>query len=369
MWTNKKNVVLVIAGAFLASFAAGMYSGNIASEEDTVPNREPRKNGFNISKKTLLHASSTSEAEVNNDIITFMEGLKKTQSLDELHQALEEASDPARTDPFQSDIKKWMIMQKWGEIAPHQGLQKLEEMKNGTDLLFPLFAGWASKNPEAATSFYETNYIGKSHTYSSRILNAIVSEYAAYSPEKAWNWLQSIKDSIPTEEFEKSKKKFLQAASQKNPQDIPQYITEVGYADLGEEIYYVGMNWGNHDLASKEWINQLPDNIRPKAEAGRIMGITKGNLEEIDKLLLETPPKDQLAVKKELARSLRDIGGPQMQSRISWIIDSLPEEAISQDQRDFIGSWLQSDRKDGKEWIDSLPSGKKKDFLQKCYTN
>lgn len=368
MTTKNKRLIIVILCSFLGGLLFSFTSGS-----KTEPDNQKKDSLKKTLPSTVKNRKTTSPAfssvkKNSPSMIALIRQLQGTPDIETLNELFDEAFHPKNGLLIHTNSKKWLIVNKWGKEAPKQGLAKLENIKDdGLNYLFPLFSGWASKNPEAAMAFYEENYKKDPQKYPYRILNAIISEYAKQSPKKAWDYLTAQTNVLSEEELQKSQNIFLRAVSQKNPELIPEFAQSIGRNKMEKDAYLVGIGWGMHNPESKEWLKYLSDDNKIKVEAGIIMGATQGNLEQISSQLSSIPPENKIKVITELANNLQDSGGLNIYPKINWIVDNLPEAEMTEELQARLQSSLREDPKDSKSWIDSLPSGKKKSFLQKLY--
>lgn len=370
MLSRKILFTLTLSGSFCASFLVGMNckSSRVADLHDEVKQRNNNPPLRTKTRETEKNSASSSTEQKTLNMVILMQKLEKKLSIEELNSLFDaEVTGDELSKQVQREIMKRLVIKKWGELAPKQCLEKLETTKGGKDYLPSLFSGWASKNPEAALAFYEEYYKGEKSQYSTDTLNTIIREYAKHSPEKAWSWLETHEKDISKKAFQENKLSFLTAISQKNPELIPQYIAKVDMDKNSSEAYSIGVNWGNHNSEPAEWINSLTGESKFSAEAGRIMGITKGNLEKMNDIIRELPAADQGMVIKNLAQKVLNNGGLDIPERVNWIMDSLPPSEIYKEVQFTIETWMREDRKDAKAWLDTLPDGEKKELLMNSY--
>lgn len=373
MFTRKFFFIAIVICYFFVAFLSGRIIASVSSKEDTT--------GKATSHGADLQINSSSSESNNSSLLMeaekgsypwLLNRLLGKVDVEELNVLFNEAFDPDTYVEFLSERKRILIIQKWGELAPLQGLQKLEETPDGKNYLFPLFSGWVSKNPEAAIACYEERF-RKDERYSPIVLNAIIGEYALQSPEKAWNYLLSYEGEISSGLTQKIKQRFLEATAESHPELIPDMVKRVGLPpahdkvnlrNMGAAFYKMGVQWGKHNSESREWLENLPDEFKRRADAGRIMGITNGDVDKINDYLLPLSPEDQKNTAKELWLYVWS-GGIDLPNRIDWIMESLPASEIDGSIEHKIMAWQSWDYERSQAWIDSLPSGAKKERLQK----
>lgn len=366
---SKKIFIIVTSFFFCSAFLLGRYT--------SLPWADEIKD--DLSKKSAPRFTGKSKGENNTDLQNkntaknFQERLQGNLTIEDLNALFNEAFDPNEYEEYSSEKKCSQVIQKWGQIIPLQSLKKLEETPGGTDYLFPLFSGWASKNPDAALAYYEEHYKEDSK-HSAIILNAIIGEYASQSPEKAWSYLFSQESDFLPDHFHKIKQTYLKAVALNHPEQIPELIEktelfseQATYQNETYLAYETGLCWGEHDTESREWLKKLPYEERIQAEAGRIMGITKGDTKKIEALLSTLPLEDQVNITRELAPKIIS-NGLDTKERLDWLVNSSLEakdleRLSSQVKRYFF--WDES----SKNWVDSLPPGEKKMLFQKWQEN
>ena len=370
-FTRRKALAIWSLLVFLSAFIGGLNlpSGNSGEKQkkknpDSLPlgAKQPYTTAHALQKKDPFPAS----------IVSFRQKLQGKPSLDTLKTLFDEAFlDPSGPEHFTQDDKRGMVTQKWGEIAPLQGLEKLEKTPEGTKWIPTLFSSWASKNPKAAIACYEEHYKAQETKLSSLILIAIAGEYAVQYPKQARDWLTTLKSNLPPTTWDQANRQILNAISRSHPDMIPEQIrtlsssgSQTTLKKSENELYNAGVNWGMYNTQSREWIAKLPENIRAKAEAGRIMGITKGHVEKLNDQIRQLPPEEQLEATKELADRLRlHNAGLDMPAYTHWLMEALPEQEFSKNFNYTIRSWFITNKEESKTWINSLPPGKKKDLL------
>lgn len=363
-----KNFIFIIAILFIISFLSGMnydkfyYKNkkNLSTEKTSA-----KIKNYPLNKKT--HETITANRTKKKlDMVILMQKLQQSKDADSLNKLMNESMSLNR---LSRNLMLYLTVKQWGKIAPMQCLAKLESIDGGLEYISPLFSSWADRNPEAAISYYETHYMGKVSELSSDALSSIIMKYAKFDLKKADFGLNSHANTLSKEELESGKKALLYAVSEKNPELLPQYISNMEEECIKEMAYVLGINWGNHTIERGKWIDSLPKDSRIKAEAGRIMGLTKGDPSKINDHTLELPLDDVVNVSKELAHFVFYDGDGIITDRINWIADNLPEKDISSDLKSRITIWMREDRKNAKSWLDSLPPSSKKDMFQQLYND
>ena len=363
MITRKQVFILVTAGPFLTAFFCSLLLASPAStstEYKTPTAQKTNKAHNSFTGKESLREQSTGRI----NMLSFIKKLRGTPTPEEMNQLYEDAFHPVPPFTFDIDTKRWMVIEKWGAVAPLQGLEKMQQLSSQYDYIFPLFSGWASKNPEAAAAYYDEHY-KKEAQYSQRIINAIISEYAAHSPDKAWQWLCSQEREFPESKLDTAKSRFFDTVAQKYPERIPDLVKQMGENQISREsAYMAGTAWGLQNSGIGDWMSKLPEESRVQAKAGYIMGITKGNIEKVEEQLFSVPQEEKMKITRELAEHLQNRGTMDKAEQINWIMDTLPESEVTDCFSLGIGYWMRKDRKGAAELIQSLPPGRKKDLLQ-----
>ena len=364
--TRKKILIGLSSAFFLGAFVCGIFSNDSPPAKNSQQEKENIPSSSKMEEKKFFISPQKKESIA---LVSFLKKLQTTPNISELNRLFENLFAPNldgvnHSDLAYVDFMRGEIIRKWGEAAPLQGLEKLKNQEKGEELLGYLFSGWASKNPEAAAAYYDQN--GMEYKKAAQIIKAILSEYAEHSPQKAKAWLQAHENNLIGNDLKESRTAFLRAVSESHPALIPELVKEDWTDAIKEELYTLALNWGTSDSESREWIDTLPTESRPKAEAGRIMGVTRGNLEKIKTEVLKFTPEERLHILKELANEVIRFGGLDMKDRMDWVVESLPEADMPDNLKFSIGTWVRDDLKDGKKWLESLPPGSKKDFILKC---
>lgn len=367
MKRNKTIFVGIAVSVFIAAFFLGVGYSSLQEKKGDISKPLLRINTQQaINNAQIFSKQKDEEREMN--MLVFMQRLQKARTTDEFGKLFDEKLPGTDTATLlQEEVMKRMVIKKWAETAPMQCLQKLESSEEGTKFLFSLFSGWTSKDPDSSISFYEENIRSNKNNDSIKILAAIMTEYTKLFPEKAWNWLESQNDKLPKSLIYGNKLNFLSAVSQKNPELIPDYIEKTGSLDLSKIAYYLGKGWGDHNAESKEWMENLPYNSKLQAESGWIMQTCKGDIEKIHEKLANFTEKERTDILNILAPRLLNAGALNIEEQVGWIIDNVPEEKMSSDIKFAIRSWMKEDGIAAKNWLDALPLGNQKTFLEKLY--
>lgn len=364
MTRDNKIVILVSIGLFLIGFF-------FAFERDGVKNRErlaPEKSQSAASSEKKRAVSSSQESLPEESYAAFIKTLEGKLTSDDCARLFEDefTSVQRKTSGVTFNEKMYLILEKWGEIAPKQALEKITVNENGRYGVIPVFKSWAKKNPEAAAAFFsesQDRLIGKNPG----ILSVISGEWAKHSPEKAWEWIQSQ---------DKSKADFGEAIIDgedyivRAVADLPSekalaFLNDLDPAILARNAYDLGEKAEQFSPNSDEWMKKLPENSRLQAEIGKMITQTKGDLEEIKKELSSFDAEKQKLFAQELSMPILDASRLDIKERIDWIMDTIPQESLPDTTNFFIKSYLLEDKGNAKKWVDSLPPGKKKERLLK----
>lgn len=296
---------------------------------------------------------------------SFASRLQKVRTSEELEKLFNELIASSSTKDF--DPKMSLLLEKWGAIAPKQALSKVENCKGALSWSYPVFLGWASKNPEAAASFYneaQSKYVKNNFL----VIIAISGQWAKYSPDKALDWLDSQKGKTASRELQYGKNVIIREYANKSPEKIPDFIGQLSEIDKENNAYLLAERWAQYDANSVDWIEKLSEKGQLKAEAGRIMALSQGDLDNIKNQLSAFDNEKQSGILKELVYPLLDNGQPDMSARVEWIMDTMKEPLSNFGIKYRINEWLLEDRVEAKKWIDSLPDDKKKKQLQDLYS-
>lgn len=352
--------------ATVVPFALGfLYSSQKTIE---ISEDAPRisKRSIPISPEKTKRRSKTTESD--SSTLAFLHFIKKgysSASSDEYEKIFDTLN--ASLLDVSSRFQMNLLLQNWGESAPKQALDKIKRSGGGLELVSLVFSSWAEKAPENAATFYEESQDEqiKNNPY---VVISIAGKWALNDPDKAWNWLQSHKEDLFTEDFQDGKKAVIAAISQKYPEKIPQLLTKMEESDWDDNAYSLGFHWGNHTEKAPDWMDTLPEKTRIKAQSGRIMSISKGDLTSIQNQLSSFDSEQQVKIISELGAPLVMEGGLDIKEKVDWLLNSIPEDQYPSFMKNRIECWILEDRKNAKEWIDSLPEGKKKETFLKMHT-
>lgn len=312
--------------------------------------------------------------------LSLIQKIRGNLSLEDLNDLFEDIFSDNYSWVAHGDMRE-MIMEKWAELAPLQGLAKLRELypeeseflRNASLVLPSFFSKWASKDPEAALSYYEGYFMDATHegTTISHTLNGILSQYASYSPQKAWDWIEAHQGSLSPEVYETARSSFLIAIAEKHPEKIPAYIKDIHVKDINAPsqaglAYNLGIELGKSTSPTGEILKEFPDVLQTQIQAGMLMGQTQGNWESVKSALASMSKDEQSLLVPLLAPDVLSKGALDMQERIEWVIDSLPRPQLEGECLSLVKDWMSDNPEKAQQWIISLPEGDKKETLRQA---
>lgn len=261
-----------------------------------------------------------------------------------------------------------LLLEKWGEIAPKQALEKIKSAQGSSFWMSSVFQGWAQKNPEAAAHFYKES---QDHKIKNNflILTTICGKWVNHDSQKAWEWLNTQKEFHNASAFQFTKRGLFDSLASNSPQKALHLFQNLEATDKDEFAYILGEKCAQLLAESAEWRNQLPENALIKAEAGKIMTLSKGDFNSIKTQLATLDPNQREKIITELAAPLLLTGYPDIQNRLHWLMESLPDPLSRPDIKSAINDWFKEDPIDARQWLDTLPAGKNKENLLKIYPN
>lgn len=363
-----KKTVCLMCLSFLFSALCGAAWVYISYDKEILEKQEeparPRF-GMTASSDRVPHPVFL-EKEARRGLAFVMKELKENPSVEKLEAMFDREFQQEKHEFFSDSFnaQKWLIVEKWAEIAPKQCFLKLKETGN-EPYFYSLFYSWAKKNPEEAIAFYEENVSRESDVLAANITGAIVYQYAAHSPEKAWNWLAAQEKYLSPENLEQIKGDLVEVVAQRHPKELSRYFNELGDREKERVAYKVGQELGKTPPGYDEWLGTLSQPLQAKIEAGRIIAASGGSLSVLQEQLSQYSPEERERIAPQLALGLLETGGQDMRERVSWVLDTIPEEKLDGEAVFIIVVWLQEDVKNTKEWVDSYPAGEKKNRLLK----
>lgn len=363
MSRDKKIVILISVGSFLAGFFF-VFEGNSFKNKNEITSQ--KKSYDSVVSTTKKAISRPAEYFSGKNYADLSKKLQGNLTSDDCARLFEEEFDfikKTNTILFITP-KMYLILQKWGEVAPRQALEKITIHENANHWVGPLFSSWAKKNPEAAVAFYaesQDRFVGKNPA----VLYAISSQWAQHAPEKAWEWLQAQKGKKAEfgRQFLNSEDSVVSIISYQHPEKALAFLKNLDADILERNAYVLGQNGEKFSPGSDEWMNKLSEKSRSQAEAGRIMAQTKGDLDEIKKQISTFDEEKQKILAQNLSYPLLEESRLDIRDRIDWIMDFIPEESLPDITDFFIKKHLLEDKANAEKWLDSLPPGKKKDRL------
>lgn len=363
---SNKIYIIVIIFFYILFFIFGYNSSDSTagiSKMNTIKETPP-------SVRRAFTNNSSLEKYNFTSIGHFYQKLNDKININTLNELFIEAFDDEKYYPFVSESKQAALMEKFGEILPLVGLQKLSEVSNGMIFVGSLFKGWSSKNPDAAFNYYNDHLKNKS-PYAFVALNAIIQGYTLHSPSNAWNKLTLMEKDISSVQFSELKKSYNQAVVDNHPALIPDIIAQVNFSNpdeveqLDDYIFKAGLNWAKHNQKSRDWIESIPDEkIRLRADTARIMGITKGNVDLIDQELNMFNNEESQKIKSSVCLAAF-FSQTDKTKVIDWAFNTFTEESLPPGSETVFRRWIFVDYNAAIKWIHSLPQSPKKESLNK----
>lgn len=272
-----------------------------------------------------------------------------------------------------------LVLEKWGEIAPIQGVNKLLSLEGGEELLPYLFSGWAKREPESAIAYFSENKAQFSTFSQQNITESIISSYTHSDPEKAWSWLQKEKKNLDgTGGYDTCLREFVHSLSVSHSDLIPHFINKLNYKnehryagaidEMEMAVAKFAKAWAAQEKDSWDWIAELPAKYKIIADSERIIQEAKGNTETMDQLMNQLPSDTQQDVRTLVIHKMMRRDGLAMEARADWAMNTYPESKI-EELKDVLQSWMIEDTITAEKWINSFPPGKKKELLEKWYND
>ena len=359
--TSKKTIVIsfisLSLGIFL-SFIAKKDNFNYQKSINAINSKLDPIERFSISQKNK-HKSSNQSSENLGSFFKKLQNCKNSNEYEELLQNLLSIEN----DSNAFNDKMELLLAKWGSSSPKRALEKIVEYGGSKSWFIPVFRGWAKVNPEAAASFLinETdNSFIKNNPY---VLIGISQEWALHDPVKALDWIMAQKNkNIYGEDYQSCKNLIIEEYLNRFPEKFQDLITLYSNNELELNAYDLGKNLGKNSFNFSEYVDKIPKEIKIKLEAGKIMGITKGDLGDIKKRVSSLNKIQQNELIKELSIPIIMSSRLDIKDRVDWILDFLPEISSSSELDYHIKNWILED-KEAKQWINDIPPGSKKEYL------
>lgn len=357
-----KTPIIVSTSAFLAGLLFSMVIEKEEDHSDTTSSKLTLNTVSPTSKQKMPVAQFQQDTSQEN-YAQFSARMQKELTSEEMEKIFDELFSSSISD---FDPKMSLLLQKWGEIAPKSALEKIKNNKGSIDWAYPVFMGWAKKNPEAAATYYSESrdrYVKNNFL----VLVAISTQWTMYSPQNTWDWLQTQNGkTIFNREFQYCKDVVINTLAENSPEKIPQFLEKLNMEDKERNAYALGEKWASAPVAgTDEWMGQLSEKGTLKAKAGQLMASSQGDLNEIQKSLSQFDEETQKKIIKELAYPLLETGNADIKDRISWLMDSMPNALSNFGIKRRINDWISEDKIDATKWIHSLPEGENKKQLLK----
>lgn len=297
------------------------------------------------------------------DLSTFLITLQNKKTSFELKNLFYELLENPVTE--QNAQRLFLLLKRWGEVAPRQGINVLLEENFPDYWISILLSGWASKDPEAVVQFYEKSSESKIK-FNDFILNNLPAIWAKTAPLDAWKWFEK-------QEFEKtifyniSKNNLISAIAKMHPDVLPDFIPSLSPEDIENNAFFLNLQLNLSNQGDIERLVALSSEGKNKALAGQIIAKTNGNPKQTTQELELHSEKIQQSVAPIMATSIFSFANCSMEEKAQWILDHVKEPLSHPYLQNRFREWLHENRNESKQWIDSLPSGKIKNELMKLY--
>lgn len=358
----------ILICASTCAFAVGLFFSLAGEKQDTASPKTAGTSKYRFGSpesKGEKQAVDPAQRDSASAYSSFSKRVQNTRTSEELERLFDEQltfSDEAFA------LKMNLLLEKWGEIAPKQALEKIKSAQDSSFWMSSVFQGWAQKNPEAAAHFYKES---QEHKIKNNflILSAICQKWANHDPQKAWEWLNAQKEFQRAAGFQFAQRALFDNLASNSPQKALQLFQNLKSTDKDKFAYILGEKCAPLLAESPEWRNQLPENALIKAEAGKIMTLSNGDFNSIKTQLAALDPNQKEKIITELAAPLLLTGLPDIPDRVHWLMESLPDPLSRYEVRSAVNDWFLEDPIEASQWLDSLPAGKNKDKLLKIYQN
>lgn len=355
-----KRIILLAIVPFFAGIlvVSGWNEKTAKAEGDTTTGSTLKPFGQSKKSQPLLE----SEAGYYS---TFAARVQKSLTAEECSKLFDElrSSKDNLLSSFAFNAQMKLLMKKWGKVAPRQALEKIKSTGSNRELMLPVFQGWAENDPETAAAFFNESK-DSAVKLSFLVPFGIASEWAKHSPQQAWDWLESQKGkSIFGDNYQFSRDSIIGSMAEKHPEQIASFIDRMTEKDFEKNAYTLGEQSAGISVGVPEWFEKLPEKAKIKAEAGRLMALTGGDLESVKTQFSALDKEKQKVMMNELAPRLLNQSRLDMQERVDWIMDMTLDRANPPGIEYAINKWMLEDWADSKKWLDSIPPGKKKERL------
>lgn len=362
MFKKNKVIILYALGAYLLGFFL-FFNGDHPKNEEKYVKEKVKTPPI----KGELRPEISNRSQDN--FVFFVKKLASNLSADDCEKMFDEMFDEMNK-PASSPLiskKMQMLLEKWGKVAPKQALEKIKSTGGAQYWVLPVFRGWMEKSPENAVAFFNESQepLIKKNNW---LPLTIAGTWANYSPQKAWDWVQlpSNRQSFGNN-YQYFKNEIVRALVDKHPEQISQFLGKFSEEDVDNNAYLLGEKWVTDHSEAREWLEKLPEKSKAKAEAGVIMGTSKGELNSIKSQLASFDEDKQKALFNELAEPMLEASRLDMKDRVDWIMDMTSDERYPANIQFYINKWLLEDWENSRKWVDSLPPGDKKERLLKLY--
>ena len=271
--------------------------------------------------------------------------------------------------------RMYMLLSKWGELAPRQAIQKVlhednlwkisSRDKNSSPWLSCVFFGWAGKAPEAAVAFFKES--DDSRIKKDRLIpRVLMDQWSAYSPRDAWNWLAS-QDVLSFPSRDSCKMLVINNMLWRDSDGLPEFIAGLDERDAKLYGSRLWRNWFGDHPDSPEQMASLSGENRMAAILGSISGKAKGDLDAVSRELSGYKPEEQQKILFELAPGLISGDKTERESRLRWLMANAPGALLQESVKNSLQDWFFEKRVEAREVLDNLPEGKEKEALMQAF--
>lgn len=366
---------LVLSG--FSTFALGwgvMYLCHKTLEENTTVIENTHTPLSRRGNSAHQRNSSRAKSSGETDFADYFMRIRNFRSSEECEACFEGLIKHTSLSPGERAMRMNMILNKWGEVAPRQAIEKVldkdfanfhNQHKDSAAWVNCVFSAWTEKSPETAASYFKESTDPRIRK-NPFIPYTIIDQWADASPMGAWDWLTS-QDKKSILHHDQFKTLIINRISWLNKDKIPDFIAELGESDAKLYGPRLWESWFYKYPDSPEIMASLSEENKAAALLGSISGKTKGDLDAITRELSSYNQEEQQKLLFELAPDLISGDKAERDRRLRWLMANAPGALMQDSVQNSMLDWFLEKRTEAKEVLENLPPGNEKEALQKSF--
>lgn len=362
---------------FLSFYILGVLSSYIIEEyNSTSAQQSLNKNiveKYSMNNSRLLnHKDLSISLKSDEDISAYIKKINRAKSISDFQALYEEARMYMERDQFYVEIpshsRMLLLMRRWGEIAPRQAIEYINFTGGSKKWVSLIFLGWAAVDPENAVLYLEENQMNPHIKNNSDIIVNIMKSWGEHAPDNAWEWLKNQKGKMISQASDDTYAQYclLESIIKYHPKKANEFFEKLKNEGRGFDVYALSLNLAEDTAHFNEIIRDLSAEEKIKMESGKVMKLSRGNLDQLKEKLNQYTPEFRKKIISIIASDVLKSNNLDTRERIEWLWNEYPIESILGTSLQ-IEQWMWNDMKNAKAWINTLPNDERKKRLETVY--